>query len=265
VDSQTLDLIGFAVLCFSVALAGGVAGLVLGNLRLPMAVSISDTVAAGGGANVAISAVAAATAATKHIREGRINWTMFAWLAPPSLIGGFAGGLIANAVSATLLLTIIAVVLFYGSYELFRWKPPLALRAGDDAAAEAPVHSVTRDRAVTVAIGLIVGVLGGAVGLILGSLRFPALLRFTDESPQTLVGTNLSAGVVVGVAGAVGHLTGGMAGFDWRVFAVGAVASPPGAWFGAKLTGRLPTVTLVHTIAGIVLIAAIAISIQAAT
>ena len=112
-------------------------------------------------------------------------------------------------------------------------------------------------------IGLIVGVLGGAVGLILGSLRFPALLRFTGESPQKLVGTNLSAGVVVGVAGAIGHLTGGSAGFDWQVFAVGAVASPPGAWFGAKLTGRLPTVTLVRVIAGIVLVAAIAISIQA--
>lgn len=264
-SSYTLELVGFALLCFTVAVAGGVAGLVLGNMRLPAAVSIADTVAAGGGANVAISAVAAATAAAKHIRDGRINWPMFWWLAPPSLIGGFVGGLIANAVSATLLLSIIAVVLFYGSYELFRWQPPLVAKSTDPAVESGSEHSQTRDRTVTVAIGLIVGVLGGAVGLILGSLRFPALLRFTGESPQKLVGTNLSAGVVVGVAGAIGHLTAGSAGFDVEVFLVGAVASPPGAWFGAKLTGRLPTATLVHVIAGIVLLAAIAIAIQAIT
>lgn len=255
-------MVGFAVLCFTVAVAGGVAGLVLGNMRLPAAVSISDTVAAGGGANVAISAVAAATATVTHIRAGRINWKMFWWLAPPSLIGGFAGGLIANSVSSTVLLTIIAVVLFYGSYELFRWQAPVSMASpASGEPEEGGVHA--GDRAATVAIGLIVGVLGGAVGLILGSLRFPALLRFTGESPQKLVGTNLSAGVVVGVAGAIGHLTAGSSGFDVEIFAVGALASPPGAWLGAKLTGRLPTVTLVRVIAFIVLLAAIMISLQA--
>jgi uncharacterized membrane protein YfcA len=161
-----------------------------------------------------------------------------------------------------LLLVIIAIVLFYGSYELFKWQAP-AVGPSTPEGKEAAPGVRSGDRAVTVAIGLIVGVLGGAVGLILGSLRFPALLRFTGESPQKLVGTNLSAGVVVGVAGAIGHLTAGSAGFDVEVFAVGAIASPPGAWLGAKLTGRLPTVTLVRVIAFIVLLAAIAISIQA--
>src|SRR6185369_12274658 len=106
--TYTLELIGFAALCFTVAVAGGVAGLVLGNMRLPAAASIADTVAAGGGANVAISAVAAATAATKHIREGRINWTMFWWLAPPSLIGGLAGGYLATVIPGNALLLCIA-------------------------------------------------------------------------------------------------------------------------------------------------------------
>ncbi|MGH2907612.1 MAG: sulfite exporter TauE/SafE family protein, partial [Solirubrobacterales bacterium] len=171
------------------------------------------------------------------------------------------GGVVANQLPSSLLLGVIAVVLFYGSYELFNWRPPAARLAPDSTDG----YSVAADRGVTVLIGLIVGVLGGAVGLILGSLRLPALLRFTGESPQKLVGTNLSAGVVVGIAGAIGHLTGGSAGFDWEVFAVGAVASPPGAWIGARLTGRLPTQTLVRVIAGIVLAAAIAVAIQALT
>ena len=104
----------------------------------------------------------------------------------------------------------------------------------------------------------------GAVGLILGSLRMPALLKFTAESPQRLVGTNLSAGVLVGIAGAAGHLTSGSAAFDWQLFAVGAVCSPPGAWLGAQLTGRLPTQTLVRTIGAIVFLAALVMALQVA-
>jgi uncharacterized membrane protein YfcA len=71
-----------------------------------------------------------------------------------------------------------------------------------------------------------------------------------------LVGTNLAAGVVVGVAGAIGHLTAGDAGFDLTLFAVGAVCSVPGAYIGAHLTGRLSALTLVRTIAAIVFVAA---------
>lgn len=248
-----LELAAFGALCFCLAVAGGLAGLVLGNLRLPFAVTTADTVAAGGGANVAISGVAALVAATLHIRAGRVNWRLLAWLAPPSLAGGFAGGLIANAVSGDVLLYAIAAILLYGAYELFRWRPP-AERPPMDTGERAALSN--RERGVVAAIGLVVGVLGGAVGLILGSLRMPALLRFTGESPQLLVGTNLAAGVLVGIAGTAGHLTGGTAGFDYELFAVGAISSVPGAWVGAHLTGRLSTEALVRAIALIVLLAA---------
>lgn len=308
-----LALAAFGALCFVLAVAGGLAGLVLGNLRLPFAVSASDTVSAGGGANVAISGVAALAATVAHVRAGRVNWRMFGWLAPASLVGGFFGGLAANAVPGDTLRLLIAAVLFYGAWELSRWRP--AVPAPDPApaaqspaaqtpaaqtpaaqtpaaqspasqspASQVPASAATspatgrqevlppaapiglttgRERLVVTAIGLIVGVLGGAVGLILGSLRMPALLRFTAERPQMLVGTNLAAGVLVGIAGAAGHLTGGAEGFDPKLFAVGAACSAPGAWFGARLTGRLSTLALVRAIALIVLAAAVIITVQA--
>lgn len=255
-----LELAAFGALCFCLAVAGGLAGLVLGNLRLPLTITASDTVAAGGGANVAISAVAALVAAVMHIRAGRVNWRLLAWLAPPSVAGGFLGGLIANAVSGSALLFAVAVVLFYGAYELFRWRPAVQAPQTLDGSA---IAIGNRERAVVVTIGLVVGVLGGAVGLILGSLRMPALLRFTGEAPQLLVGTNLAAGVLVGAAGAAGHLTGGSGGFDYALFAVGALSSMPGAWFGARLTGRLSTEALVRAIAIVVLLAAFAMLAKA--
>lgn len=238
---------------------GGLAGLVLGNMRLPAAVSIADSVAAGGGANIAISGVAAATASVKHVREGRINWPMFYWLATPSLIFGFIGGYLATVVSADILRGFIAGVLFYSAIELLRWKLPEARRAVDG-----PMVTMRerRDRLTILAIGAVVGLLGGAVGLILGALRVPAMLRFTNETPQRLVGTNLTTGMVVSFAGVAGHLTAGSGGFDWKVFAVGAVFSPPGAWIGAHLTGKLPTETLVRAIGGAVLLAALMLTLQ---
>ena len=46
--------------------------------------------------------------------------------------------------------------------------------------------------------GAVIGLLGGFVGLILGTLRMPALLRLVGEVPGRAVGTNLLVGVLVG-------------------------------------------------------------------
>ncbi|MGH2399581.1 MAG: TSUP family transporter, partial [bacterium] len=68
--------------------------------------------------------------------------------------------------------------------------------------------------------GAVIGLLGGFVGLILGSLRMPALLRLVGETPARAVGTNLLVGVCVGIAGLIGHLPS--AAPDAGILAVGA-------------------------------------------
>ena len=59
---------------------------------------------------------------------------------------------------------------------------------------------------MAVLTGLVIGLLGGIVGLILGSLRMPALVRLVGEEPARAVGTNVTVGFLVGVAGVIGHL-----------------------------------------------------------
>jgi hypothetical protein len=107
----------------------------------------------------------------------------------------------------------------------------------------------------------VIGSLGGFVGLILGSLRMPALLRLVGEPPSRAVGTNLAVGVVVGAAGLLGHLPS--AAPDWRLIAVGGAASVPGALLGARLTGRLSDLALVQAIGAILLVAGTAAAVQA--
>jgi uncharacterized membrane protein YfcA len=244
-----VDLIGFAAWCFAVAVVGGVVGLVLGNLRLPVVVLLAATPAAGAGTNLAISAVAAATAAVAHVRAGRFNTRLFAVMAPPSVLGAVLGGYASGRLPGDALLGVIAVVLLVSGVQLLR-RPETAPRDGGRL-----------DEVAAAGTGLAIGVLGGVVGLILGSLRMPALLRWVGEVPHRAVGTNLAVGVCVGIAGALAHLPD--AAPDAPLLLVGAAASVPGALLGARLTGRLSDRGLVRAIGVVLLVAGAATAAQA--
>ncbi|MDQ6915737.1 MAG: sulfite exporter TauE/SafE family protein [Actinomycetota bacterium] len=247
-----MDYLGFAVWCFLVAFGGGLVGLVLGNLRLPLAAVIAASPAAGAGANLGISAAAAATASIAHVRAGRVNWRLFAWMAPPSVAGAIVGGYLSGVLPRRVLLGAIAAVLAYSGIQLLGWEPGPTRERGDGE-VDVPAAVLT---------GAAIGVLGGIVGLILGSLRMPALLRIVGEAPARAVGTNVTVGFCVGVAGVVGHLPS--AAPDWPLLGVGAAASIPGALLGSRLTGRLSERQLVRAIAAILLVAAAAMVVQAA-
>ena len=235
-----------AVWCFLTALAGGIAGLVLGNIRLPALLLVASSPAAGAGANIGVSAIAALTAGSTHARARRIDWRLVAWMTPPSVAGAVVGGLAAGALPGNALFVVIGVVLLGFGIDLLRpRRTPVARREKVDL------------RAVAITGGLI-GLLGGLVGLILGSLRMPALLRF-GEPPAKAIGTNLAVGVAVGVAGVGGHLPGGV---DWGLLALGAAASIPGALLGARLTGRLDERQLLRVVGAILLVAGAAAIIQ---
>ncbi|MDP9344938.1 MAG: sulfite exporter TauE/SafE family protein [Actinomycetota bacterium] len=248
-----MELALFCLWCFLVALAGGLVGLVLGNIRLPATLLVAGSAAAGTGANLLISAAAAATAAIAHIRAGRISWRLFAWMAPPSVAFAFLGGYLSGVLPRAALLLVISAVLLYSAFDLSRWTPPDRGAPGD-----APGRVDYRTAAVA---GAFIGLLGGVVGLILGSLRMPALLRLAHVAPARAAGTNVAVGFWVGVAGAIGHLPSAPP--DWRVAAYGAAASIPGALLGSRLTGRLSEVQLVRAIAAVLLVAGIATAVEA--
>jgi uncharacterized membrane protein YfcA len=229
-------------------------GLVLGNIRLPAVLLLAASPAAGGGANIAISGIAAATASVTHLRAGRVNWRLVAWMGPPSVAGALAGGYLAGVVPDEALLLAIAAVLIYSGFDLLRWRPRAPLDGGTPAGPELDLRAA-------VLSGLVVGLLGGFVGLILGALRMPALLRLVGERPARAVGTNLVVGVLVGAAGLVGHLPNAAPDVDLLV--VGALASMPGALLGARLTGRLSEAELVRAIALVLLVAGVAAAAQA--
>jgi len=259
-SAPPVDLLLVAIWSFCVAVAGGIAGLVLGNLRLPLVLQLSSSTSAGAGANVAISAASALTASIAHWRAGRIEWRLFWLMAPPSLLGGIAGGLVSGVLPQRLLLAVIALVVLYGALEVGRQSRNHDPDS-DSMRSQFPPHSGrSDDRWVAISIAFAVGVLGGLVGLILGTLRLPAMVRWLGTAPKAAVGTNAATGVVVGIGGLIGHVAGGV---DWDLLAAGCAGAVPGAYLGAHLTGRLDDRALLRTIAAILVVAGISLALQA--
>jgi len=209
---------------FVAGYVGSMLGLVLGTLRLPLIVAITGSPLAAAGTNIAISAAAAGAGALRHAREDRVDWRVVAWMAPPSIAGAVLGAVFAGDVSERLLYAAIAAVLVWSGLDL-------ALR---------PVRAMARERLrLTPAVlsGFGIGVLGGAVGVILGTLRMPALVRGVGLGVKRAAGTNLVVGFLLGVAGFAAHA--GALGVDWWTLGAGLAGALPGGWLGAKATGRL--------------------------
>jgi len=237
---HALVLAAVAAWCFVVAYAGGLLGLVLGNIRLPVLLLVGSSPAAVGGANIAVSGLAAAAGSITHVRAGRIDWRLVAWMLPPSVLGAILGGYAAGHLPAGVLRVVIGSALVLFGLDLLRPR-----RAGEPAPRAQP------NLAAAVVAGAVIGAIGGLIGLILGTLRVPALIRWVREEPARVVGTNLVVGIAVGAAGLLGHVPNGV---DWTLLAVGGAASVPGALLGARSTGRLSTRNLLRAIGVILLI-----------
>jgi uncharacterized membrane protein YfcA len=247
---DVLLLAAVGLWCFTTAVAGGLVGLVLGNIRLPVIVFVAATPAAGSGANLGISAVAAATAGVAHLRAGRVDWPLVAWMAPPSIAGAVGGSVVAARLPAHVLLLVIGAALIAFGLDLLRPRRRARRRRSKRNAIPG-----------VIAAGLTIGFLGGVVGLILGSLRMPALLRLVATEPARIVGTNLVVGFLVGAAGITAHAPSGV---DWTLFGIGAAASVPGAVLGARLTGRLNEQQLLRAVGCVLLVAGAAAVAQGA-
>ena len=227
---------------------GSMLGLVLGTLRLPLIVALTGSPAAAAGTNIAISAASAGAGAIRHARERRVDWRVVAWMAPPSVAGAIIGALVANDISERLLYAAIAAVLFWSGIDL----------------AFRPVHARPRERLrlwPAVAGGAAIGALGGAVGVILGTLRMPALVRGVGMDIRRAAGTNLVVGFLLGVAGFATRA--GEGGVDWPILLAGLAGAIPGGWFGARATGRVDENALRLALGVVLVVVGVAFAVQA--
>jgi uncharacterized membrane protein YfcA len=110
--------------------------------------------------------------------------------------------------------------------------------------------------------GFLIGVVGGAIGVILGTLRMPALLGAVGLDPKRAVGTNLVVGAFVGVFGFAAHAS--RLEVEWDMLAVALAGGVPGAWLGARVAGRISETTLRRGLGVALLAVAAVFAVEAA-
>ena len=220
--------------------------MALGTMRLPAMLLMGMAAPTAGGTNILVSSISSIFGAIRHIREGRVNFKLVAIMGGPAFAGAFVGGFLGGRVSESLLLSAAGLLVLWQGVEL-------RMRGRAVAAADDFLTEYSRKRIVLGGgMGLTVGLLGGAVGLILGSIRLPALIRVLKVDPRIAAGTNLVIGFVMGSLGWVGHAIKGDV--DYQLLILMGAGAAVGSYFGAKLTGKVDLATLIGAM-GYVLLA----------
>ena len=242
------------ILSFGVGIVGGFVGLALGSIRLPFLLLLGLPSGLAAGTNIIISAASAGTSSIRHIRDGRVDRHLVLYMGIPSVLGGFLGAFYSDRAPDGLVLLLVGILLMWQGLE-FTIRSINEARKGDQGIMPTGSSTVAdwfRRRITTVEVGtgLGIGILGGAVGLILGGTRLPILIRLLRVDPRIAAGSSSLIGFMLGVMGFAGHLSRGNV--DYPLVILMGTTAMAGGYFGAKYTGQVSRRHLV-LIMGIVL------------
>ena len=254
-DLTTVQLISLAVMSLLVGVVGGIVGIALGVVRLPVMTAVGLDPLMAASTNLFVSVLGSVAGSWPAILQNRIVFRVVIVIGIPAIAGSFVGGLYADLVSRMILLLIVAVLLVWSSLMMIvRAVAELRNRLssdedGDPRSGRGDLNSKTVVRESV--LGFVIGLMGGAVGLALGVLRMPALVHVLKMKPSLAAGTNLALTILVGTSGFTGHLISGRV--DWLLVSVIGIPAMIGMFAGSRMTGTVDAVKL-RLVLGIVLL-----------
>jgi uncharacterized membrane protein YfcA len=256
-DLSGVELTGLAIMSLIVGVVGGIVGIALGVVRLPVmtAMGVDPLIAAS--TNLFVSVLGSFAGSWPAILQRRIVFRVVLVIGIPAIAGSFIGGLYADLVSRTVLLTIVALLLVWSAAMMIiratselRGNTALHEDDSDPSAGRGDLSQKTIARESV--LGFVIGLIGGAVGLALGVLRMPALIHVLKMRPSLAAGTNLALTILVGSSGFTGHLIRGRV--DWLLVSVIGIPAMIGMFAGSRMSGNVDP-TKLRLVVGLVLLA----------
>lgn len=252
-------MILYAVLGGVIGFIGGMVGLVLGVVRYPFILEAETSASITAGTNLSVSTLGAITGAINHYRQNNFDLKIFLVMALSGAIGAFIGSFLTDMVSVVLLLIIIMIIVSYEAIDLMKKSgkirkmvnknddskltaltPSTSLPNEDDNLNKNTIHSIHNDRTKETfkesAIGFGVGLLGGMVGLVLGSIRMPVMISVLKLPTRIAIGTNLASSAFMGTVGVIGHLINNN--IDFVTLALMGPTAMLGAYLGSRFTNK---------------------------
>ena len=255
-DLSGVELIGLAIMSLIVGVVGGIVGIALGVVRLPVMTAIGVDPLIAASTNLFVSVLGSFAGSWPAILQNRIVFRVVVIIGIPAIAGSFVGGLYADLISRTVLLTIVALLLVWSSFMMIRrarseLRGNTALQEDDSDPSAGRGDFNQKTIARESALGFAIGLIGGAVGLALGVLRMPALIHVLKMRPSLAAGTNLALTILVGSSGFTGHLIRGRV--DWLLVLVIGIPAMIGMFVGSRMSGNVNPAKL-RLVVGLVLL-----------
>ncbi len=228
------------------AALGAGAGLLIGCVGIGGVILVPALVYfAGRSVPAAIAAAMCAFVASglvgsyAYAKAGSIRWNLTAWTWAGALPCAFAGALLVNALSPTLLeLAIALLTAGSGAYVLAGRREPSS-----------------RDRALSAPLLISVGAVTGLVSALTGTggpLVLVPILVALDVSILAAIGLAQAIQLPVAAAATGGYWLSGV--LDVRLGLALAAGIAVGTWIGAQVAHRLPTGTLRRVVAALLVL-----------
>lgn len=237
-------------------------------------------------ASLIIVGVTAITAAVSHARAGHVQWRTAVIIGVVGAVSSIPGTLANRAVNQQILLLAFAGLMIIAATAMLmrtrgpaadlddggprpgsRWAETGSARATLTAlrpADTAPIASGNRTARYIkiVAAAVVLGFLTGFLGVGGGFLIVPALVLVLGLSMQQAVGTSLVIIAITSLA-AFSQRLGYAADIPWQIVLPFLAAAIMGSLLGKRVTARLSGTTLTRAFAGLLLVVAGYVAVQA--
>lgn len=243
------------VMSLLVGALGGLIGSSLGTMRLPAMLFLGVPLPMAASANIFVSSAVGVVGSYRHLRDGRVKMPLVLIIGVPAFVSGFLGGYFSNQVPSNLLVGLAGVLILWQGLELvllaYRRRQGSHTGEGQQDELEGSSGQFTVARTVGGAgASFGIGLLAGAIGLVLSTIRLPLIIRVLRVDPRIAAGSNLFIGMMMGALGWTGHMLHTRT--DLSLLVILLAPAIVGSYLGAKFTGRI-SVNLLLLIMGVLL------------
>jgi uncharacterized membrane protein YfcA len=279
---DVVTMILYSVLGGVIGFVGGMVGLVLGVIRLPFILETESSTSITAGTNLSVSTLGAISGAINHYRQNNFDLKIFLIMAMSGAIGAFIGSFLTDLVSVVVLLCIIIIIVSYEAIDLMMksgkvrrkvkriydskltaYSKSKSLDEGNDSNTTT-IDSNNEHKIIEIfkesIIGFSVGLLGGMVGLVLGSIRMPAMISILKLPTRIAIGTNLASSAFMGTIGVIGHVINNN--IDFVILTLMGPTAMFGAFLGSKFTNKINESNMKFLISIVLIVIAIAMFLR---
>jgi uncharacterized membrane protein YfcA len=234
--ARDLLSVGAGVVTGVLSAAFGVGGAVISTPAIRL-LGASATVAVG--TTLPSILPSAATGTARYSREGYIDWRIVAWTTPAGVVASVGGSLLSHVVPGDghWLMVLTALLLGVTAWRMARPGDDDSPPAPETDLEMAPRHTVVTARrdspATLVGIGVAAGLLSGLLGVGGGIVMVPAFTEIAGIPLKKAIASSLACVGLFAIPGTVTHAI--LGDVDWRFALTLSIGVVPGARLGAAL------------------------------